>query len=146
MTIAEARALIEENIRKQSDEDRISALETRQVLLAMLDATEALVSGSVGTVIPYIGENGNWWVGDLDTGKKPIAVIGGLKKGMTVIWDITQDVPAGCVLTHEHAGETINGVKIPSYARKVPLGFDPSSSPTPVDITAAEAWFHYKYP
>lgn len=149
MTIAEARALIEENIRKQSDEDRISALETREVLLAMLDATEALVDGSIGSaVIPYIGENGNWWVGNTDTGQKPIAVLGGLKKGMTVMWDISQPVPDGCVLTHEHPGEIvdgvhipeiINGVKIPRYARRVPVGFDPTSSPTPANVTAADA-------
>lgn len=149
MTIAEARALIEENIRKQSDEDRISALETREVLLAMLDATEALVNGSIGSaVIPYIGENGNWWVGNTDTGQKPIAVLGGLKKGMTVMYDISQPVPEGCVLTHEHPGEIvdgvhipeiINGVKIPRYARRVPVGFDPTSSPTPANVTAADA-------
>lgn len=85
------------------------------------------------TPVFTFGLNGNWYINGVDTGQKYIAVVDGIKKGMTVRWDINIPLPTGYVYTHEHAGEIINGVTIPDTRKRVPLGYDPTSAKDPAN-------------
>lgn len=83
------------------------------------------------TPIVEIGPNGNWWINGVDTGKKSVSVIDGIKKGMTVRFDFNLPLPTGYVYTHEHVGEIINGVTIPPTPKRVAVGYDPTSAQDP---------------
>ena len=57
----------------------------------------------------------------------------GVRKGMTVQFDPGLPLPAGFVFSNGNGGVKINGVSIPDWRGRVPVGFDPLSSPTPTN-------------
>ena len=57
----------------------------------------------------------------------------GVRKGMTVQFDPDLPLPAGFVFSNGNGGVKINGVSIPDWRGRVPVGFDPLSSPTPTN-------------
>jgi len=57
----------------------------------------------------------------------------GVRKGMTVQFDPDLPLPAGFVFSNGNGGVKINGVTIPDWRGRVPVGFDPLSPTTPTN-------------
>ena len=95
--------------------------------------------------IPYIGTNGNWWVGTTDTGMRaqsttvtPTIFISGIKKGMTIEWFDPDNIPKGFVLSdgnYKNNFVPINGIVIPDHRDVMPMGYNPAKPATPTDVS-----------
>lgn len=57
----------------------------------------------------------------------------GVRKGMTVQFDPGLPLPVGFVFANGNGGVKINGVTIPDWRGRVPVGFDPLSALTPAN-------------
>jgi len=104
----------------------------------------ASLHGQAGE-IPYIGTNGNWWVGTTDTGIRaqsttvtPTIFISGIKKGMTIEWYDPDNIPTGFVLSDGNYNNNfvpINGIVIPDHRDVMPMGYNPAKPATPTDVS-----------
>ena len=69
---------------------------------------------------PHIGENGNWWIGDEDTGVPG----SGIPSGVIVMWSgSVSDIPFGWKLCNGE-GVLNNGSRVPDLRGRFVVGYD----------------------